>query len=61
MNTEPVPSPFFNKKTPAKVIVITLKNEGKEIITDIFNMNKAESDAVLLTIAKSIVDAQKSL
>lgn len=69
MNQEPIPSPFFNKKKESRfshinanskcIIIVSEKKDGKEaVIIDVLNMTKLESDAVLLTIAKSIVDTE---
>lgn len=64
-----VPSPFFQKKNEeyealAKiiknpVIIITLKDGGKNIGVDNFNVTKELSENTLLVIAESIIRRRK--
>ena len=65
----PVPSPFFNKADPDHealvkliknpVIIITLRNNGLEILIDNFNVPELVSENTILILAQSIINRRK--
>ncbi len=62
---EPIPSPFFNKADPEHeallkliknpVIVISIRNNGLEILVDNFNVPAEVADNTILILAQGVI------